>query len=64
MGQFLNYRSALREIMPDWIVYIALPLETYNEFFTLGFIQDRVEEYDLKLLIFHPNLEEIVLWRH
>ncbi len=64
LGQFLNYRSALREIMPDWTVYIALPLETYNEFFALRFIQERIEEHDIKLLVFHPNREEIVLWRH
>ena len=64
LGQFLNYRSALREMMLDWIVYIAVPLGTYNEFFKLRFIEQQVKEYDLKLLIFNSNTEEIVLWRH
>ncbi len=64
LGQFLNYRSALREMTLDWIVYIAVPLGTYNEFFKLRFIEQQVKEYDLKLLIFNSNTEEIVLWRH
>jgi len=63
LGQFLNCRSALRELMPDFIVYLAVPLETYDELFRLRFIQRRVEEYDIKLIIFRPDLEEIVLWR-
>ena len=63
LGQYLNCRSALKELMPDWIVYLAVPLETYQEFFRLKFIQERIEEYDIKLLIFRPDVEEIVLWR-
>jgi XisH protein len=64
LGQFLNCRSALRDIMPDLIVYLAVPLETYDELFRLKFIQGRVEEYDIKLIIFRPDSEEIVLWRN
>ncbi len=62
LGQFLNCRSALREIMPDYQVYLAVPQEAYNSFFQIGFIQKRIEEHNLKLLIFCPNQEEIVLW--
>ena len=64
LGQFLNCRSALRDIMPDLIVYLAVPLETYDELFRLKFIQGRVQEYDIKLIIFRPDSEEIVLWRN
>jgi len=49
--------------MPDWTVYLAVPLDTYHEFFRLKFIQERIQEHDVKLLIFRPDLEEIVLWR-
>ena len=55
--------DTLRELMPEFIVYLAIPLETYDELFRLRFIQKRVEEYDIKLIIFRPDLEEIVLWR-
>lgn len=64
LGQFLNYRSAVGEVMPDWMVYLAVPLKTYNEFFQKRFIQKQVAEYNLKLLVFNPSTEEIVLWKH
>lgn len=50
--------------MPDYIVYLAVPLETYHDFFRLKFIQGRVEEYDIKLIVFCPKREKIVLWRN
>lgn len=64
LGQYLNSRSGLREILPDYTVYLAIPLEIYREFFQLKFIQKRIEEHDMKLLVFRPDTEEIVLWRH
>ncbi|NES18803.1 MAG: fatty-acid oxidation protein subunit alpha [Symploca sp. SIO3E6] len=63
LGQYLNYRSGLREVMPDYILYLAIPLEIYHEFFEIKFIQKRIEEHNLKLLIFCPDIEEIILWK-
>ena len=63
LGQFLNIRSALREIRPEWIVYLAVNSDVYRNFFRLKFIQDRIKEHDIKLLIFDVDNEEIVSWR-
>lgn len=63
LGQCLNYRSALRLIEPDRTLYLAVPVDVYNEFFSRRFIQRIVCEYQLKLLIFDPTQEEIVIWR-
>nr|WP_283763608.1 element excision factor XisH family protein [Roseofilum halophilum] len=63
MGQCLNYRSALRLTEPDRVLYLAIPVDVYNEFFSRQFIQRIIGEYQLKLLIFNPAQEEIVLWR-
>ena len=38
LGQFFNYRLALEEKEPARILYFAVPLNTYDEFFTLQFI--------------------------
>ncbi|MDB9475906.1 element excision factor XisH family protein [Dolichospermum circinale CS-1225] len=38
-------------------------IDVYNEFFSRKFIQRIIGEYDLKLLIFNPDQEEIVIWR-
>ena len=62
-GQFLNYRLALQMKEPDRIIYLAVPLDTFNSFFQEIFIQEAVKLYQLKLVIYDPNKEEIVEWR-
>ncbi len=64
LGQCLNYRSALRLTEPDRTLYLAVPEDVYNEFFSRRFIQRVIVEHQLKLLIFNPNQEEIVEWRN
>jgi len=63
LGQCLNYRSALRLTEPDRTLYLAVPEDVYNEFFSRRFIQRVIVEHQLKLLIFNPTKEEIVQWR-
>jgi hypothetical protein len=62
LGQFFNYRLALEEKEPDRILYLAIPLITYEEFFTLQFIQKAVKRAELKLLIYIENTEVISQW--
>ncbi|KYC40293.1 fatty-acid oxidation protein subunit alpha [Scytonema hofmannii PCC 7110] len=62
LGQFLNYRSALRAIEPERILYLAVPLQTYEEFFRLRFIQEVTQEHRLNLLIYDVEKEGIVQW--
>ncbi|MEG3931270.1 MULTISPECIES: XisH family protein [unclassified Microcoleus] len=63
LGQCLNYRSALRLTEPERTLYLAVPEDVYNEFFSRRFIQRVIVEHQLKLLIFNPTQEEIVQWR-
>lgn len=39
LGQFINYRGALRREEPSRVLYLAIPLTTYNTFFQLEFPQ-------------------------
>ena len=64
LGQFLNYRLALKQKLPEIILYLAIPTDTYDTLFQRQFIQDAVEEYQIKLLVFEANKQEIVLWRN
>lgn len=64
LGQTLNYRSALRKAHPGRILYVAITQEIYESFFRREFIQDAIAEHQLKLLIFDPNKEEVVLWKN
>lgn len=58
----LNYVQALEEYEPERIVYLAVPEETYKDFFQLNFIQRTIEKYQMKLIIYEPKKEEIILW--
>jgi hypothetical protein len=62
LGQYLNYCQALEEQEPDRNVYLAIPLETYQDFFQLPFIQRSLRRYQVKLIIYNPKLEEIKQW--
>ena len=62
LGQFFNYRLALEEKEPDRTLYLAVPLHTYDEFFTLQFIQKAVHRACLKLLIYNEQKEVISQW--
>ncbi|VXD24099.1 hypothetical protein PL8927_790186 [Planktothrix serta PCC 8927] len=59
----LLYRSALRKKQPDRLLYLAVPSEVYREFFLIQFIQEVIAEHRLKLLVFEPSQQEIVLWK-
>lgn len=63
VGQFLNYRRALRTTEPDRRLYLAVPLETYKTFFMLPFIQEGVEEYQLYLLVYDAEEQVIITWQ-
>ena len=62
VGQYLNYRRALRVQEPARILYLAIPSQTYEEFFRLRFIQEGVIEYQLYLVIYDVENRRIVQW--
>jgi XisH protein len=62
LGQYLNYCQALEEQEPERIVYLAIPVETYQDFFQLPFIQRAIRRYQIKLMIYDPRQEEIEQW--
>ena len=62
VGQYLNYRRALRSQEPNRILYLAVPSQTYDEFFRLRFIQEGVEEYQLHLIVYEIQDRRILRW--
>ena len=63
IGQFLNYRIALGQQDPERVLYLAISQDIYQEFFSDSFIQTVLQTYEIKLLVFDINKEEIVLWK-
>ncbi|MHC5936741.1 XisH family protein [Nostoc sp.] len=64
VGQFLNYRVALEQKDSERVLYLAIAKDIYQEFFIDYFIQSVLERYEIKLLVFHVQRQEIVLWKN
>lgn len=62
LGQFLNYRLALTSQDPQRRLYLAIPIETHTTFFAIPFVRAAVENYQLALLVYNSELQEVVEW--
>ncbi len=62
LGQYLNYQVALEDQQPGRVLYLAVPVETYESFFRLEFGQIAIRRHQLKLIVYAPDLEVIIQW--
>ncbi len=62
LGQFINYRTALRLEEPERVLYLAVPLSVYDDFFKLAFTQIIAQENELKIVVYDVDKEEIATW--
>lgn len=62
LGQFLNYKLALLEAQQIRELYLAITDDVYQVFFSKPFIQSALSYHQIKILVFNPELQEIVLW--
>ena len=63
VGQVMNYRSALKRIDPNRVLYLAVPRIIYKTYFTRPFVQAVIEDYHIKYIVYHVEKEEIVKWQ-
>jgi XisH protein len=62
LGQYLNYVQALEDKEPDRVLYLAVPIETYGDFFQLPFIQKSLKRHAINLVIYDPIEAKIRQW--
>ncbi|MFN8493476.1 MAG: XisH family protein [Caldilineaceae bacterium] len=62
LGQYMNYQEALDHLEPDRTLYLAVPLDTYESFFLTKFGQHAIRRFQLKLLVYIVESEEIAQW--
>ncbi len=62
LGQYLNYAQGLEEQEPDRVLYLAVPDETYNDFFQLPFLQKSIKRHGVNIITYNPIREEIQQW--
>jgi hypothetical protein len=62
LGQFLSYRLVLRTIEPERLLFLAIPLDAYEDFFQSTFAQLAINEYQLKLIIYDSEQGGLTKW--
>lgn len=62
LGQFLNYRRALHRQEPERQLYLAMPLETYDNYFSRWLMQSAIAEHHLKIIVYDPGKEALIKW--
>jgi hypothetical protein len=55
VGQYYNYRHAIRIQEPDRILYLAVPSQTYEQFFRLRFVEEVVQEQNILLVVYNTK---------
>ncbi|MGB7443882.1 MAG: XisH family protein [Coleofasciculaceae cyanobacterium] len=62
LGQFLNYRIVLEIEEPGRVLYLAVPLNTYNSFLKFEPVNTAIERYQVNLLVYEPSQEVVSQW--
>jgi hypothetical protein len=61
-GQYLCYKVALAKKEPDYTLYLAVPNPVYTSLFTEVLIQEVLQHYPVKLLVYKLSNPEIQTW--
>ena len=62
LGQFMLYLIGLDLKEPDRVLYLAIPNFAHKFFEGMRLIQLGIERYQVKLIIFDPDIENIESW--
>jgi XisH protein len=62
VGKYIVYRTVLKYIESDRVLYLALPDDTYEEFGEEPIVKSIFTEYDFKILLYEPINQTITSW--
>lgn len=62
VGQYINYRIALKQSQKNRKLYLAVPDIAYEKFFKKEFVKTVIEEENLNLIVYSTDEEEILKW--
>ena len=62
VGKYIIYRNVLSLLQPDRKLYLAIPENIYNRYFSQKVIQKTIQEERFKLVIYNQSLETITQW--
>lgn len=62
LGQFISYRTLLLDQYSEYVLYLAVPVDTYTSFFSTQLAQSIINSQQLKLIVYKPQQEVIERW--
>ena len=62
LGQYQNYDLSLSEKEIDRVLFLAVPIDAWDDFFQRPFIQRSMQKHSVNCLIFEPLNNTIVKW--
>jgi hypothetical protein len=62
LGQYSLYKTVLKHLEIDYPLYLAVPKVVYDDMLQEELSQEAIKDLQMKLLVFDPEKEEIVLW--
>jgi hypothetical protein len=62
LGQFLTYRLAITQHEPERTLYLAIPVDAYEQVFLGAMAQQIIGQYHVHVLVFDPIGEDIRRW--
>lgn len=62
LGQYLDYRAAMRDLKDESTLYIAVSENVFSKILDLNFLQDRIDEFRLKFIVVNIESEKITKW--
>ena len=63
LGQYLNYDYLLELSGSTRLLYLAIPRDTFDDFFTTPFAQKTIDRYQIRLIVYDPIRQEIIKWK-
>jgi hypothetical protein len=62
VGKYIVYRTVLKYVKSDRVLYLALPDDTYAKFGQEPIVKSIFAEYDFKILLYEPANQIITSW--
>jgi XisH protein len=62
VGKYIVYRNVLSFLEEDRTLYLAIPENIYNRYFSEKVIQKTMKESQFKLVIYNQTLQNITQW--
>ncbi len=62
LGQYQLYFLALNKRLPNTVLYLAIPQESYAMLIKDDILAEFLEELALRYIIFNPESQQIVRW--